>query len=351
MKQGTMLFLTLAVLLGLCFFDAPLNAAPKLLPGVELTPEEVQRIARKYGENFDMVENLRAQQILLNALVASRQASWRCKLSEPVFPGNMVGRQCLFLRYVAADGFVYRRLDCQDDNGKPGQSFVENRRGQFAKLRGRWVKISEILALWHLDALHEGFISAEIADSVYSVRDADYHGILCHEVTMRTLPNINALMRQVKEMYLPDLKGEQGREWETEMGKNRPMVRIFLIDKANGFIYAREHFNIRGAKLYGRNAGIVEIGGEFMERQFEPEGKIEGDFLFPDEADNELFKQEQISKPRKAATRQTEDAYPWYSRFADRFFADRATRGVQIVARVVAVVLVALAIVLKIRQK
>lgn len=346
------LFWNLLRLMLLGLSGVSLTAAPRLLPGITFTPEEVQLIAKKYGESFDMVENLRAQQILLNALEASRQASWRCSLSDPVLPGNLVGRPCVFLRYMAPDGFVFRRLDCLDDGGKPGQSFVENRSGQFAKLRGRWVKISEILALWHLDALSEGFIPAEILDSVYSVRDADYRGIPCHEVSMRTLPNINTLSRQVGEMFLPALKGESGREWDTEMGRNRPMLRVFLIDKANGFIYSREHFNIGGAKLYSRKTGIVEIGGEFREKQFEPDGKITGDFLFPDEADNELFKQEQAALSRKSATRLPDDeVYPWHSRFADRFFDERVMRVVRIVTRVVAVALVAWAVVLKARQK
>ncbi len=281
-----------------------MHAAVNVIPGLNLTEEQIKAIEDKYGKDFDMVENLRVQNMLKAALEKSKATSYIATLHNVELPETGLVQDCVLYAKKDANGGTRFRMDCHDGT-KLTASYIDNGL-KWTLFRQKWARVLEVFDVHYIEALSESFYEKEIENSKFSVSEGEYHGMPCHRIVMQTLTNARLLAFMNKEMYcgflredetLPDINGK--------LAEQRPITRIFLIDKENLFIYSREHLNINGERLYYRDAGDIKLNVPIKDSLFDvpEELRYSADRVFIDS----LTARTHLSKEIKEAVTQTKE--------------------------------------------
>ena len=271
-----------APLLVLALFGIFLECHALRLPeNANFTPEQISDIEKKYGQDFDMVENYRAQNVLLAALAKKQKRDFMAFIEQPMLVTVGKMSSCQIENHIDSDGYVLTRIDCFAKPGELSMTLLRNRRGDFVGQSDKWVQVDEILDLSFLTAMTPDFHEAEIRDSVFTMQETSYFGRPCDEVTMKVLMEPRALNRQNPEMPLHDFADKDFRNPSFQW---RPMVRIFVIDRETGFVFSVKHFNVDGSCIFSRNAGKIDLDFQSSAARYSMPGKVYGKCPFMHEA-------------------------------------------------------------------
>ncbi|WP_176012765.1 hypothetical protein [Victivallis sp. Marseille-Q1083] len=214
------------------------------------------------------------RELLEKALAVNRRSSFVAEfilaVAGPVTILGATQRQTAkYYRFVADDGFVFKRLDLPADD----ITYIENREGKFGLGRNYRARLREVINLDLPECLAAEIPAKELEAATISVQDCRYNQIDCRELTVR-VPDSPKLFRE-----LTGMDSELYRQYGQPMMKNWPVVRTFRLERKNNFIRAREHRNARGKKVFAFELTGVDFDANLSE----------ADFAVPEAADWEEF--------------------------------------------------------------
>ena len=169
-----------------------------------------------------------ADALLLQAMSASKEANYTAIGKLPY------DQEGVYSRFVGADR-VLKKIVVSKSNGDHVTTVVQNADGVFALLNGQAAELSWSSALTMWDDLFRTIHPDELKLLNFSIKDKIYAGRDCYEIT--------AVLPESRIDQLPNIVKLLPRNWREQ----RPMTRVFMVDKETLVILRRQHFNADGA--------------------------------------------------------------------------------------------------------
>jgi len=223
---------------------------------------------------------LDAKRILTDATANSKRMSFAAEMTNP-FPEESIQVIILprtpkwkfFRKYD--DGKLFLRLEMYDKNNKMQVVYLKNDDGFFgtdeADVSAKLIFSSY---MWFPESIHADILPDELAHSTVTVAETTYKGGRCYEVV--TTLNAGDDDKVLQELAKDDDK-EFAKKRQTYL-EHRTYVRKFIIDKENGLILSRRHYNKNGEEIFVCEFDYVDYEANLPNSLFKTPKNIIGTF-------------------------------------------------------------------------
>ena len=207
------------------------------------------------------------RKFLENALRQTRQSDCVVSVRAPVYPEFSGVSHAIYYQRNTEKGTM-RALELYRKEVL-WLRFVENEEGVFAYSvpQGYGVRGGYFLRLYTVMALGEPIYEKELKYAEHVRREEEYRGRPCVKVEMRmpeSLKKEPMALRGFTNVDLPApsfipadgvLTEEQNAARVKAFLRNRPCIRVFLVDKASGVVVSRKEYGEEGASLFQQTLG------------------------------------------------------------------------------------------------
>jgi len=290
--------------------------------------------------------------LLEEAFQSSPKINFQAVLKDSdFFPINLGKGKAEFSRHAKSNvpNEPLLKLNVFAEDGKLISSYIANENGKFAMHKEEWNQIMEILPLYYLENMHEKIPEFEMDNSNFSVSNGMYMDRPCYRITVTTgLDALEKIKFRSKEIVSEPPK--QSEKAYAIFVQNRPMTRVFLIDKTTKFIYSRKHYGRKNNLVYSREVGKITFPERMDMQIFVPDKKVKKVFL-----SLRIYEQNIFSKEYKGAMKRPNPIIikikEALNRFCDVMFSDRAMSIYPKITSVISVVTIMAIIFLKVRRR
>lgn len=226
------------------------------------------------GLALPAIAGMEDRELFLEVLSNHNQASFQAKfIYQPkngqYLPGAQPGTTITYSRFVAEDGFIFRKLEIPSAN----LTFVENRSGGFGVSDYLTAPISNISVIAMPDALCQMPTDLMLDHGSFSTNRSKFNGHPCREVSMR-LPGKNEELFQEITGYPKPHPGDLPQSYDNYKAamKNWVVQRSIKFDDETKLIFSRVHRNTINKKNFQLDFISIDPYVELSEADFAVSG-------------------------------------------------------------------------------